>query len=202
MQQSIPYKPTAADFMEMWRHLNLMAHESGIVKSALERHDFDNSDWLHYYLFRNNFQVVGQSLLEYCLREMLDIAATDQFSDFDLTGYALEPEEACHRGEGTAVRQALMEEDVFQLLSLYSEAEIKQKLPAFVDAVGSLKVLVIPGVEIQSAYGMLHQIEQVLFNCKLDGEYIVLMGRVTPNKEVSWFYRIYSDEGATDMVAM
>jgi hypothetical protein len=203
MQEQTPRIPTAADFMDMWRHLNHLAHVHGIVHTALSHHGNKGSDWLHYYLFRNNFQTLGQSLLEFCLLQMLDVAATDQFSDFDLTGYTLEPSNGECDEEGILVRQALMEEDIFHLQSFYSLQELKSKLPRLIKAQGKLKVLVIPAMDMTKAHKCLHYIEQTLFaQEQLQGEYVVLLGRISPHNEVGWVYRLYDNEGASDMLLM
>lgn len=203
MQEQTHRFPTAANFLAMWRHLNYLAHKNGIVQSALSRHGNKGSDWMHYYLFRNNFQTVGRSLLEYCLLRHLDLAATDQFSDFDLTGYALEPATEESSEDDTSVRQALMEEDIFQLQSFYSVQELKVKLPRLLKAQGNLKVLILPGMDINKIHKCMHYIEQTLFaQEQLECEYVVLLGRITPHNEVSWAYRLYKNEGASDMEVM
>ncbi|MBX0332954.1 hypothetical protein K3G39_06865 [Pontibacter sp. HSC-14F20] len=203
MEKQTTYIPTAADFMDMWRHLNYLAHMHGIVQSALSHHGNKGSDWMHYYLFRNNYETVGQSLLEYCLLQMLDVAATDQFSDFDLTGYALEPSTDEPEEDGTVVRQALMEEDIFHLQSFYSLQEVKTKLPRLIKAQGKLKVLVLPAYDLDKMSKCLRYIEETLFaQEELQGEYIVLLGRLTPHNEVSWGYRLYDKEGASDLLMM
>lgn len=187
--------------MDMWRHLNFMAHKHGIVQTALSLHGNKGGDWLHYYLFRNNYQAVGQSLLEYCLLQMLNVAATDQFSDFDLTGYALEP--ATSKPNETVVRQALMEEDIFHLQSFYTLQEVKTKLPSLVKAEGKLKVLVLPAYDGNKTSRCLRHIETTLFaQPQLLGDYIVLLGHLTPHNEVGWEYRVYNSAGATDLALM
>ncbi|WP_155800384.1 hypothetical protein [Pontibacter sp. BAB1700] len=162
MQQNTQSRPGAVEFLQMWKHFNEMAHESGVVRKALQNYQQNESAWLNYYLYFNHFEAVGQTLLVYCLRELLDIAATHHFSAFDLTGYLLEPEEGQHLGEQGAVRQALQDEDILQFVSVRDQQELKRVLPKLIKAEGSLKVLVLPVLEQKELEKYRQKIEQKL----------------------------------------
>lgn len=197
MQEKATAQPTANDFLEMWKHFNQMAHDSGIVKTALTKYSPKDSTWLNYYLYFNHYQVLGQTLLVYCLREGLDIAATHEFSELDLTGYSLEPEQEHHDEEACSFRQALDDVDVLQFASVRDVPELKRTLPKLLKAEGKLKVLVLPELEEQ-------EMEEYrrLFEPKLDKhvhpgqvEYVVLAPQVQREREVTWQYLVY--DGST-----
>jgi hypothetical protein len=194
MIENTPYKPDAEDFLEMWRHFNQMAHESNVVSSAMKRFGTDGSAWLNYYLYFNHFQAIGQTLLVYCLREVLDVAATHDFSEFDLTGYAMEPEEACQVENDDFVRQALMEEDIFQFASVKDFKELVRILPELIVAEGALKVLVLPELMKEDYKLYKFEIDRYLEAASLrsDDAFIVLTPKLTiPDNQVEWIYWVY-----------
>lgn len=199
MQENTPYKPDALDFLEMWKHFNQLAHESGVVKTALSKYDQPDSAWLNYYLYFNPFQVIGQTLLVYCLREILDIAATHEFSDFDLTGYLLEPEQEYHDEAAGVLRQALEDEDILQFASVRNHQELSRMLELFLDAEGSLKVLVLPEVDSVELQKYLDKVcalfEQAAM--KTNSEFVVLVPSVRPENEVCWHYMVFNQAGAS-----
>ncbi|WP_210487246.1 hypothetical protein [Rufibacter aurantiacus] len=193
MEKSITTQVNAFRFLEMWKSFSEVALESGIVRAALQKYEKGNSDWLDYLLYFNNYQVIGQTLLVYCLREKLDIAATDYFSNFNLTGYALEPEQVHHNDEAGAVRQALEDVEVLQVASAHDKAELKRVLSKLIKAEGELKVLVLPVLERAEQEQYKEIIEQRLSKVaeRAQDEYLVLLPLVKGNEQVEWQYMIY-----------
>ncbi|SFG28051.1 hypothetical protein [Pontibacter chinhatensis] len=201
MQEKATAQPTANSFLEMWKHFNQMAHDSGIVRTALTKHSPKDSTWLNYYLYFNHYQVLGQTLLVYCLREELDIAATYEFSEFDLTGYSLEPEQEHHDEEAGNLRQALDDVDVLQFASVRDVPELKRTLPKLLKTEGMLKVLVLPELEGQELEEYRCLFEPKFSNHANLGktEYVVLAPQVQEDREVSWQYLVYGRSTAASL---
>lgn len=205
MQNNQIAPPTAEDFLDMWKHFNQMAHESGIVKTALSRYSPEDSSWLNYYLYFNHYQVVGQTLLVYCLREELDIAATHEFSEFDLTGYSLEEEQDYHDEEAGMLRQALDDVDVLQFASVRDKAELKRTLPKLIKAEGKLKVLVLPVLDDQEVEEYRHVFEHKLMNdCarRNTAEYLVLVPQLQDGQQVTWQYLVYGGSAGPSLTSL
>jgi hypothetical protein len=200
MKENTPYKPDAEDFLEMWKHFNQMAHESNIVETALKRFGQENSAWMNYYLYFNHYQVVGQTLLVYCLREILEVAATHHFSQFDLTGYAMEPEQEHHNEEMGVLREALQDEDILQFASVRNFQELLYTLPGLVQSEGKLKVLVLPVLDNEAYVQYRLELDKWVgtsFN-EGDTEYAVLTPVLKLEDQVKWLYWSYSTCGATE----
>ncbi|ALI98080.1 hypothetical protein [Rufibacter tibetensis] len=192
MEKSITTQVDANKFLEMWKSFNELAQESGIVKTALQKYEKGNSNWLNYLLYANNYQVIGQTLLVHCLREKLDIAATDYFSNFDLTGYALEPEQEYHDEEAGVVRQALDDVDVLQFARVHDTAELKRVLPKLMKSEGVLKILILPVLEEAEQEQYKEILGQKLSKVAVSAqeEYLALFPMVK-DEQVKWHYIVY-----------
>lgn len=191
-------KPNSKDFLILWKQFNDMAKAHGVTEAALNSKP--DHHWSFYYLYGNNYEAVGQTLLEHCISQgLVDTVCSMENTPFGMTAYLLEPKRDEHKGEDGIPRQAA--DEVIHFSDVTDMEELEETLEEMIEAEGSLKVIAaFPPVDKEQAE-FKQEVKRVMASTLSEegqetdeAEYILLLPTVD-RRDITWEYMVFDNKG-------